>query len=140
MKKKKKRLLSGEQKKPLRKGTISWNSCPRTRTLPEAAGPLQACLHCFSVVSLFICTTCTPLAFRTENLFSHIQKEISRKNTTAVHIFRVGLAGSSLSRSLQYREMLSYISCRSAAVSLQKKKKTTDLYEKAEKKKKKGFT
>lgn len=49
----------------------------------------------------------------------------------AVHIFRVGLAGSSLFRSLQYRRMLSYITYRSAAVSLQqKKKKTTDLYEK----------
>lgn len=48
----------------------------------------------------------------------------------AVHIFRVGLAGSSLSRSLQYRKILSYITFRSAAVSLQKKKKTTDLYEK----------
>lgn len=35
----------------------------------------------------------------------------------AVHIFRVGLAGSSLFRSLQYRRMVSYITYRSAAVS-----------------------
>lgn len=110
---------SKEQQRPSRSRKCSWNSIQGTRTSPEAPELWQACLHCSSLVRLFICTTWTPLPFRTENWCSQIQMEIIRKNTMAVHIFRAGLTG----KLLFPEEILFYINFRSTAIYLLKKPK-----------------
>lgn len=55
--------------------------------LPETAGPLQACLQCFSLLKSNH-VTWTPLSFKMELLSSDMHKEISRKNTAAIHILK----------------------------------------------------